>query len=246
MPSNSVLTSALPASPSALSPAAVQPNLPHDFEHAITIVSTKWCTAAVEQAQRDFAAQYPDPTAVCLMPILRGGRVYGEALAQNRYKLTPMRMSYYNGGERLPEPVCLIKPSADDLIGPDGRTLPVVFAEGVIETYSTIRASVKMVEALCDEYGIAPPPYYEAQALAIKRPSVDELTPTLPNAPLGADVRIVAQFWVHINIWIHGMGTDDDERGRDLYAFAGRLSPFADYEPAPPYFEVLNPRLSVE
>lgn len=240
MPANPVLTSVLPSSQ-----AAVQPYLPTEYEDAVTIISSNWCAAAVQQAQRDFRARYPDPAAVCLMPILRGGRVFGEALAQSRYRLTPMRMSYYQDGERLPEPVCLVKPAPGNLVGADGRTLPVVFAEGVIETYSTIRASVTMIEALCAEYGIAPPPYYEAQALAIKRHTVDEVTPTLPGAPPDTDVRITAQFWVHINIWIHGMGTDDNERGRDVYAFKGRLSPFADYEPAPPYFTVLNPRLTL-
>ncbi|MBN2304230.1 MAG: phosphoribosyltransferase, partial [Anaerolineae bacterium] len=187
-----------------------------------------------------FQARYPDPARVCIMPVLRGGRVFGEALG---YPLNPIRMSYYRGGDRLPQPVCLQKPDPELMVGPDGETLPVVLAEGVIETFSTIRATVAMIEDLCREYGLASPPYYEAQAIVIKTPSPDAIPATLPDPPPGTVTRVVAQFWVHLGIWIHGMGTDDGDRGRDVPEFRGRLSPFAEHEPDPPYFTILNPAL---
>jgi hypothetical protein len=238
----SVLTSNLSSSVSPQK-AKAQLHLPTKFEDSITIIPKALCDLALEQARRDFQARYPDPSSVCLMPILRGGHHFGEALGYPNYPITPVRMSYYRDGERLPEPICLLKPDPDGLVGPDGRTLPIVFAEGVIETFSTIRATVIMLEKLCADYGIGSPPYYEAQALTIKRKRVEDVTDTLPDAPAGTDVRIVAQFWVNINIWIHGMGTDDGERGRDVPEFRGRLSPFAESAPEPPYYQILNPRL---
>lgn len=241
MSRSSALTSVSPVS--SPQPAKAQLYLPTDFDDAIPIIPQPLCDVALDQARRDFQASYPDPPSVCLMPILRGGRVFGEALGHPDYPTTPVRMSYYRDGERLPEPICLLKPNPDGLVGPDGRTLPVVLAEGVIETFSTIRATVTLLETLCADYGIEPPPYYEVQALTIKRARPDDVTSTLPDAPTGTDVRIVAQFWVNINIWIHGLGTDDGERGRDVPEFRGRLSPFAEVTPQPPYFKILNPRL---
>ena len=236
---SSVLTSAL-RTPQI---AQAQPVLPTEFADSIPIIPEALCDLALEQARRDFQVRYPDPSSVCLMPIMRGGHHFGEALGYPDYPTTPVRMSYYRDGARLPEPMCLLKPNPESLVGPDGRTLPIVFAEGVIETFATIRTTVIMLENLCAEYGIESPPYYEAQALTIKRERFEDATDTLPNAPFGTDVRIVAQFWVNINVWIHGMGTDDSDRGREVPEFRGRLSPFAETAPKPPYYQILNPRL---
>jgi len=152
------------------------------------------------------------------MPILRGGGVFGEALS---YPTNPIRMSYYRGGERLPQPICHQKPNPEDMVDEKGR----------------------MIEDLCREYGLESPPYYEAQALVIKTEAPDQIPAVLPNAPKDTMTYVVAQFWVHIGIWIHGMGTDDGERGRDVPEFRGRLSPFAEREPDPPYYAILNPAL---
>lgn len=215
--------------------------LPKTFEEATTIVPKTLCDAALVQARRDFQARYPDPARVCVMPVLRGGRVFGEALG---YPTNPIRMTYYQDGKRLPQPVCLLKPDMSRLVGPDGETLPVVLAEGVIETFSTIRSTVALLEALCDEHGLNPPPYYEAWSLVIKTPSPGIIPAVLPDAPAGTVTHIVPQFWVHLGIWIHGMGTDDGDRGREVPEFRGRLSPFAEQEPALPFYTILNPALS--
>jgi len=214
--------------------------LPTEFDEAVTIVPQSLCDAALTQARSDFQARYPDPTRVCVMPILRGGRIFGDALG---YPANPIRMSYYRGGERLPEPICLQKPDPALMVDAQGRTLPIVLAEGVIETFSTIRSTVAMLEQICAEYGLDRPPQYEAQALVIKTDAPDHIPPALPNPPAGTVTHIVAQFWVHIGIWIHGMGTDDGERGREVPEVRGRLSPFASRAPEPPYFTILNPRL---
>ncbi len=214
--------------------------LPLTFDDAITIVPRTICDRALAQARQDFQARFPDPARVCLMPVLRGGRMFGEALG---YPTNPIRMSYYRGGERLPQPICLQKPDPALMVGPDGATLPVVLAEGVIETFSTIHATVGLIEALCKEYGINAPPHYEAWAVAIKSDAPDNVPAFLPDPPAGTTMRIVAQVWVHIGIWIHGMGTDDGDRGREVREFRGRLSPFAEQEPDPPYYTVLNPAL---
>jgi hypothetical protein len=214
--------------------------LPSTFEESITIVSQSLCDAALQQARQKFQARYPIPARVCLMPILRGGRVFGEALG---YPVNPIRMSYYRNGQRLPEPICLQKPDPARMVGADGETLPIVLAEGVIETFSTIRSTVEILEQLCAESGLKPPPGYEVQALVIKAESPDHIPDVLPDPPPGTTTRIIGQFWVHIGIWIHGMGTDDGERGREVREFRGRLSPFAAYPPDPPYFTILNPAL---
>jgi hypothetical protein len=214
--------------------------LPRDFDDAITIIPQALCDAALAQARQDFQARYPDPSKVCLMPILRGGRVFGEALG---YPTTPIQMSYYRDGQRLPKPICLLKPDPATLTDARGRAKPVVFAEGVIETSATIRATVALIEDLCAASGLEPPPYYEAQALVIKTDSPHNIPCALADPPPGTVTRFVAQFWAHIGIWIHGMGTDDGERGRDLPEIRGRLSPFVEREPDPPYYRVLNPRL---
>ena len=214
--------------------------LPTTFDDAIPIVPQVLCDAALVQARLDFEARYPDPARVCVMPVLRGGYMFGDTLG---YPINPIRMSYYKEGKRLPQPMCLIKPDPQKMIGPDGKTLPVVLVEGVIETFSTIRSTVTLLEALCAEYGIASPPYYEAQALVIKTPSHLDIPKTLPDPPPGTVTNVIAQFWVHLGIWIHGMGTDDEDRGREVREFRGRLSPFAEREPDPPYYTVLNPAL---
>ncbi len=214
--------------------------LPKAFEDAVTIIPQSLVKAAVAQARRDLHMRYPDPSQVCVMPILRGGGVFGEALG---YPTNPIRMSYYRGGERLPQPICHQKPNPEDMVDEKGRTRPIVLAEGVIETFSTIRSTVAMIEDLCREYGLESPPYYEAQALVIKTEAPDQIPAVLPNAPKDTMTYVVAQFWVHIGIWIHGMGTDDGERGRDVPEFRGRLSPFAEREPDPPYYAILNPAL---
>ncbi len=215
--------------------------LPTTFEDAIPIIPRDLCDAALAQARADFRARYPSPEQVCLMPILRGGRVFGDALGGVP---NPIRMSYYRDGQRLPEPVCLQKPDPARMVDARGDTLPVVLVEGVIETYATIRATVETVERLCVEFGLESPPYYEVQALVIKAEAPEQVPEVLPNPPSGTLTRLIGQFWVHIGIWIHGMGTDDDERGRDVPEFRGRLSPFADREPPPPYFTILNPALA--
>jgi hypothetical protein len=215
--------------------------LPKEFDQAVTIIPQDVCAAAVNQARREFRAWYPDPRRLCVMPILRGGRVFGEALG---YPTNPIRMSYYRGGERLPHPICLVKPDMTQMVGPDGKTLPVVMVEGVIETSATIRSTVTLIEQLCREHGLESPPYYEAQALVIKTDAPDNIPDRLPNPPCGIPVRFVAQLWVHVGIWIHGMGVDDSELGRDLPEFRGRLSPFAEREPDAPYYRILNPRLA--
>jgi len=97
--------------------------LPTEFDEAVTIVPQSLCDAALTQARSDFQARYPDPTRVCVMPILRGGRIFGDALG---YPANPIRMSYYRGGERLPEPICLQKPDPALMVDAQGRTLPIV------------------------------------------------------------------------------------------------------------------------
>jgi hypothetical protein len=214
--------------------------LPTEFDEAVTIIPQSLCDAALKQARLDFQARYPDPASVCVMPILRGGRIFGETLG---YPANPIRMSYYRGGERLPQPICLQKPNPEQMVDAQGRTLPIVLAEGVIETFATIRSTVVILEQICAEYGLERPPYYEAQALVIKTDSADRVPATLPDPPAGTVTHVFAQFWVHIGIWIHGMGTDDGERGREVPEIRGRLSPFASRAPDPPFFRILNSRL---
>jgi hypothetical protein len=216
--------------------------LPTAFDEAITIIPQDICASALEQARHEFRLRHPAPERICVMPILRGGQVFGDALG---YPVNPIRMSYYRDSKRLPQPICLQKPDPAKMVGPDGCTLPVVLVEGVIETFSTIRSTVETLEQLCAEFRLNPPPYYEVQALVIKTPSPGQIPDVLPAPPPGTHTVVIAQFWVHLGIWIHGMGTDDGERGREVPEFRGRLSPFAESEPEPPYFTVLNPQLQL-
>jgi len=177
-----------------------------------------------------------------LTPIKDGGNIIGNTLYSSensgRLVLNPMKMSHtdpVNGGY-LEKAICVEKPKVHKFLGPNETTLPVIFAEAVVETEETIKKARLTINQQLAEYNKEngtsyPYPEYFTFALVSK---VDG-EPSIGN--------FVYAFWVSNLIWIRGWGCDDKEngreRGRQLKYIAGRISPVHNKIPKMPYYKAV-------
>lgn len=206
-----------------------------DFQDAVEIISEKECRLGMRALCLEFANQFRDPREVILMPVLRGGRVVGEQLARsNGVRIDRIRASYYNtDGSRRPQPVVLEDYPIDlDHIIVGDHCRPIVFAEAVVETGETIAALIKHINALVQERA-------RELGIEIKLPEYHVFALIDKTRPGQTPNNLVAAFRVNPDIWVHGWGCDNQERGREFWNIMGVRSPFAkpDEQIERPYYE---------
>ena len=207
------------------------------FETAIEIIPEAVCRRAVEALKTQFSQDFPDPDQVCIIPIMQGGSIIGQVLAETGAVLNPMQMTNYDSdGERLPSPVCLMKPDIHQIVNQDGTVKNVCLAEAVVDSQGTIKAAseiiLSQVAALRESRNYPPDlpnPIIHTFTLVSKIPQETEII--IPN--------LTAALWVHPNIWIFGWGCDSDQNGREAQFLGGYPSPFASELPSIPYWESL-------
>lgn len=204
------------------------------FDQAIPIIPKEVCFVGVQEMQRQFLETFPDPNDVSVVPIARGGLVLGDMLTEPFGIATnPMRMSYYDAeSKRLPAPVCKMEPDINQIIV-DGRVKPVAFVEAVVETQSTIAASISQINSMINAYN-------EAHGTNLPYPEYHTFAFILKNGTHPVNIPDVhAMFRVHPAVWVFGMGCDLNEAGRDVMEIQGVLSPYAEEIPEPPFFTAL-------
>lgn len=196
------------------------------FETAIEIIPENECIEALARMQDTFRKTFPDPTCVSVIPILMGGKTIGDILAQIPFVvINPMRMSYYDGkNERLSEPTCIQEPNIKQII----QAKSIVFAEAVVDSQGTILKAIEHINALIDAHSpnTSHPEFHTFTLVSKINGSV-----LIPN--------LTAMFSVHPDIWVHGWGCDNGQKGREETSIKGVLSPFAKEAPYQPYYQPL-------
>lgn len=172
-----------------------------------------------------------------VIPIANGGNEMGDEFCNPGEGLklipNPMQMSHYGEkGDYLPEPICLSKPSLEEIIDlSTGLTKDVFFAEAVVESQKTIIQAQKIINEMIDEYNASHQtthfeyPTYHTIALISKVSDVTQI----PN--------LIYAFKANKNIWVRGRGCDDRGLGRTDRAILGRIGENATEDPVEPYYE---------
>lgn len=204
------------------------------FAQAIEIVPEDECAQGIEFLRREVESMHPEPEKVSFVPIMLGGELVGRSIAGRDYQLNFMQMSHYDRlGKRLQEPRCIYPPNYDLILTKDGETLPVRFAEAVVETQDTILAAMKRInrdiEAINKKTGshYSFPTYYTTTL--VKKTGRHEIL--IPN--------LTAALEVAEEIWLHGMKCDNAGLGRDERRLMGVLSPLTNRIPPMPYYRKL-------
>ena len=202
------------------------------YETAIEIIGSKDCGLGVYFLQHTFIDILVSGLAA-LITIKTGGQSLGKKLSQPSPGITiipnPMRMSHYDvDNNYLPQAQCRTKPNLDRILLPEDITLPVVFAEAVVESQGTILAAIAAINGMVDERNAEkgthyPHPVYHTLAL-VSKTNGDIQIPNLTYA-----------FSVSNQIWVHGWSCDDCHKGRTKRRIFGRMKPKPDYVPPPPY-----------
>lgn len=202
----------------------------------IEIIPEELCAKGASSLKERFKEMFPAPHNVSIVPVMRGGSVIGQELCSvYGQDPNPMRMSYYaSNGVRLPSPVCLYAPKVDELYN-GGKIKDVVFTEAVIESQGTIQEAIAVIKRQIDEDAkvyrrSAGYPGFYLFALVTK---------TNGSAIIKGLDQMIASFDVNRNIWIYGLGCDNNEKGREETKIMGVLSPFATEKPSKPYFQQL-------
>jgi len=199
------------------------------YKKAIEIIPENECAEGVNFLIQTFQKFFPDSSKISLIPILEGGRVIGECLAEKSgIEPNMMQMKFYpkeKNEQKLDMPVCIVTPNIERII----NTGTVVFAEAVIESQKTILAAMQEINKHVDQHATDHNTHYQyPNYYTFALVSKINGNPSVPN--------LVRAFSVDENIWVHGMGCDDEGEGREKPDIWGRLSPFAKKIPAPPYF----------
>lgn len=203
-------------------------------ETAIEIISERTCKNGLQALQKIFLRTFPDPHQISVVPILRSGERLGRELTEPLHiEINPMRMSYYKDDtSRLDKPICLLKPDINKIVTHDGITLPVVFAECVVDSQGTLIESMVVIDTMINklaqetERTLDYPEYYTF-AYATK---TGDNKINIPN--------LVAAFKVNPDIWVGGLGCDlPGDKARELHYLVGILSPFAKQIPRRPYYK---------
>ncbi len=205
------------------------------YKKAIEIISEKQVDRGIYFLQRTLVDMFASADDFSLMPIDRGGKQVGLALAHSQpgvvYDRNSMRMSYYDKHNRpLKKPRCIKKPSIKKLLKGDGvTTRDVVFAEAVVDSQRTIKGSMEYINHKIDLYNKKhktnyPYPTYHTLALVAK---IDDQV-QIPG--------LVYAYKVHKNIWVHGKGCDNRQRGRRSKSIMGVLAKGAIDIPKKPYY----------
>ena len=202
----------------------------------IEIIPEELCAKGVSSLKERFRQMFPDPHNVSIVPVMRGGSVIGQELCSvYGQDPNPMRMSYYSSsGVRLPNPVCLYEPKVDDFYH-DGRVKDLVFTEAVVESQGTIQEAIAVIKRQIDGYA-------KAHQRSVDYPDFylfALVTKTNGSAIINGLSQVIVSFDVNRNIWIYGMGCDNNEKGREESKIMGVLSPFAQEKPSRPYFQQL-------
>ena len=207
------------------------------YDTAIEIISKDLCDQGIAVLQEGFRARFPDPDQVCLVPILQGGDTIGRKLfeAHPEVAATPMQMTNYDDELQLLErPRCLQKPDIRKIVV-NGRTSKVAFAEAVIDSGRTLMASMGVINGQIDELNKERDENYLHPAY-----SVFALIDKTRESVEGLD--LVVAFKVDPDIWVHGLGCDNNQEGRRIPRIDGMLSPGArkaERIPRQPYFRPL-------
>lgn len=208
------------------------------YETSIEIIDTEESREGINFLQQALQGQINKIGDASLIPINDGGNRVGDELAQTSgLELNPMHMSHTKPDNSFSKKaLCVEKPDINLILGKDNHTKPVIFAEAVIETQSTIQEAMATINQMIDEYNAEhdtayPHPEYYTLALVSKIDGPSDV-PNLINA-----------FRVTNLIWIHGWGCDDtdptthEHRGREKNSIWGRLPEKFKEVPDEPYYE---------
>lgn len=205
-------------------------------ERAIIIISEEECVTGLGELRKIFDELFPDPNLVSVIPILRSGLQLGKELTEPlKIEMNPMRMSYYKDDtSRLAKPICLMQPDITKIVTVEGKTLPVVFSECVVDSQETVIAAMIEINKMIDEIGVQTGreieyPIYSTFAYVSK---TGENPILIPN--------VIAAFKVHPDVWVGGLGCDlPGDNARELPYLVGLLSPFANEIPKRPYYHAV-------
>lgn len=204
------------------------------FETTIEIISEEASNQGIYFLQRTLVDMFASADDFSLMPIMMGGNQIGEALSHSEpgttYDLNPMRMSYYNKNERRKGPECVDEPKLEMILKADGTTRAVVFAEAVVDSQGTIKASMAHINKKIDEYNkdhntTYAYPEFHTFALVCKIEGETEIP------------ELFYAYHVHKDIWVHGRGCDNDQKGREDKRIMGMLAADATTAPSDPYYQ---------
>jgi len=198
--------------------------IPRKFEEAITVFGEDQCQKGINYLKNIFLKKYLYPEKISLIPIMRGGAVVGRELAQaGKINTNPMRISYYDeNNRRLEKPVCSRLPDIKKIMESQG----VVFAEAVVESQGTI---MKAIEVITDEVAKIDP---KRSAEIRKNPDFFSVFAFASKIKGRVSVpNLSVAFRVHPDLWIHGWGCDNQQRGREDKAIKAVLSPTAHQMP---------------
>lgn len=174
--------------------------------------------------------------SISIIPIEKGGHTLGKYACNPGggvyLRPNPMQMSHYGPNNKyLGEAICLSDPKISKIINTEtNQTNHVGFIEAVVETQETILKAMTRINTLFDMYNDEHGteyvyPEYHTFALASK---IDGDPCIIPN--------YIWAFNVVKDIWLHGVGCDDEKMGRKKKSFYGRLSPKATKLPQEPYY----------
>ena len=197
------------------------------YETAIKIIPEVTVEHGIYFLQSTLARLIATLGEVSIVPIESGGHLLGEKLAEtSRMQLNSMRMSHTEKGKYLPEAKHIYGPNMDQIIV-QGKVLPVVLVDCVVESQASILGAVVHINKEVSERGHAPPLIH---TLALISKISKDSQRQVPN--------LVYSFTVPTPIWVHGIGCDErDESDRLKPAIWGRLQDgFKGALPNPPYF----------
>lgn len=212
----------------------------NSYEKAIEVISANECQVGVYYLQRTLVDLFANSDDVSVVPIRSGGDKIGQALVdangKNSYTPNPMRMSHYKDGQRLDKAICPEggEPDVNKFFKKDGKTRAVAFAEAVVESQSTIIEAQKTINAQIDKYNHDhdtnyPYPQYHTFALVHKIKKGEKVY--IPN--------LKAAFRVDHRVWVHGLGCDNNQKGRNDSRMMGVQDPYAESIAQKPYYEPL-------
>jgi hypoxanthine-guanine phosphoribosyltransferase len=192
------------------------------YEKAVEIIPEEICKVGIAALQIELAESFPDKNSYVVVPVMKGGERIGRALTNfTGAESDPMKMSYYDENNlRLEKPICLAKPDISKILV-DRTIKDVIFAECVVESEGTIISAIEEINNLLGSY---PHPKYYTYAL-VSKVNGDSKIPNFKYA-----------FKVAREIWVHGWGGDNNQKGRDLDMVLGVLSAKAEKFPIKPYF----------
>ena len=206
-----------------------------DLNSSIQIIPKEICDLGLVAMKSQFDAQFPDPNLISVIPIKNGGNLIGNILQPDQLQQNPMQVSNYGEeNQRLDEPRILESPDINKIINPDGTVRSIVFAEAVVDSQGTIIVSIDHNNSMIDTLN--------QQDTSPNLPYPEYHTYTFVSKTEGNPVEIpnlTAMFKVNPAIWVYGLGCDDEGKRRSEEFIGGRLSPFAEGPPLPPYAEAL-------